>query len=108
MTTKRVAYEKFRITLNGGTFDVPIVFEGDSENEASALIIDDIPDFDPITVSRTIEGQSKVAYIRIPVKGGYIVVKIVTIKRRKTFDAEIRKIKARANIGSAHMRYINN
>lgn len=53
------------------------------------------------------DGQTKVRYIRIPVKGGYIVVKIVTQKRRKRFDAEIRKIRDRKNIKESRIRYVN-
>lgn len=107
MATKRLAFDKFRVSLNGGTFDIPVSFDGDDDNEAAAVIVDTIPDFDPITVSRRNEGKETVKYIRIPVKGGYIVVKIITVKRRKAFEAEVRKINARANVTDAHLRYFH-
>lgn len=104
MANKRLSFEKFRVTLNGGTFDIPIVFD-DSITEASAIIVENIPGFAPITVSKTIDGSTRVKYIRIPVKGGYVVVKLITARRRKAFDAEIRKLRAGPDITLQHLMY---
>lgn len=99
-----LSFAKFKVTLGGGTFDIPVSFDDDDEQEATMFVVDDIADFDPISVSRGMEGQGRVRYVRIPVKGGYIVVKIVTYKRKKRFDAEIRKLRARKNISESHLR----